>query len=43
MLQMFWALGAIIVGGVSYYYSNLEEDIAYRYVLSLNMGHVTSD
>lgn len=30
MLQMFWAIGAIIVGGVTYYYNNLNEDIAYR-------------
>lgn len=33
MLQMFWAIGAIIVGGVAYYYSNNEGTVAYRYVL----------
>lgn len=31
MLQMFWAIGAIIVGGVTYYYEDLESDLAYRY------------
>jgi hypothetical protein len=30
MLQMFWAIGAIIVGGVTYYYNDLESDLAYR-------------
>jgi SP family general alpha glucoside:H+ symporter-like MFS transporter len=30
MLQMFWAIGAIIVGGVTYYYNDLETDVAYR-------------
>jgi SP family general alpha glucoside:H+ symporter-like MFS transporter len=33
MLQMFWALGAIIVGGVTYHYNSLDHDQAYRYVL----------
>lgn len=31
MLQMFWALGAIIVGGVTYYYNPKEGESAYRY------------
>jgi hypothetical protein len=31
MLQMFWAIGAIIVGGVAFYYNELDSDIAYRY------------
>jgi SP family general alpha glucoside:H+ symporter-like MFS transporter len=31
MLQMFWAIGAIIVGGVTYYYNDLDTDEAYRY------------
>ena len=31
MLQMFWAIGAIIVGGVTYYYNDLDSDLAYRY------------
>ncbi|KAL1867509.1 hypothetical protein Daus18300_006353 [Diaporthe australafricana] len=35
MLQMFWAIGAIIVGGVTYYYNNLNEDIAYRVPIAL--------
>lgn len=33
MLQMFWAFGAIIVGGVTYHYNPLREATAYRYVL----------
>jgi SP family general alpha glucoside:H+ symporter-like MFS transporter len=32
MLQMFWAIGAIIVGGVTYYYSSKTGSKAYRYV-----------
>ena len=31
MLQMFWALGAIIVGGVTYRYNKVNHDSAYRY------------
>lgn len=31
MLQMFWALGAIIVGGVTYFYNNKDGESAYRY------------
>lgn len=30
MLQMFWAIGAIIVGGATFYYNKLDQDIAYR-------------
>jgi SP family general alpha glucoside:H+ symporter-like MFS transporter len=31
MLQMFWAIGAIIVGGVAFYYNGIEDDpVAYR-------------
>lgn len=33
MLQMFWAIGSIIVNGVAYHYNGLEEKAAYRYVL----------
>lgn len=33
MLQMFWAIGAIIVGGVCYAYNEVDDDVAYRYVL----------
>lgn len=32
MLQMFWAIGAIIVGGVAYHYSFIKTTDAYRYV-----------
>lgn len=33
MLQMFWAIGAIIVGGVTYHYNTLDDPSAYRYIL----------
>jgi SP family general alpha glucoside:H+ symporter-like MFS transporter len=33
MLQMFWAIGAIIVGGVAYSYQGRLDDSAYRYVV----------
>jgi SP family general alpha glucoside:H+ symporter-like MFS transporter len=33
MLQMFWAIGSIIVGAVTYKYQHLDDDAAYRYVL----------
>jgi SP family general alpha glucoside:H+ symporter-like MFS transporter len=32
MLQMFWAIGAIIVGGITYHYNAKLDDSAYRYV-----------
>ncbi|KAJ0120150.1 maltose permease mal61 [Diaporthe amygdali] len=35
MLQMFWAIGSIIVGGVTYHYNNFNEDIAYRIPIAL--------
>ncbi|KAK7699143.1 hypothetical protein SLS64_011920 [Diaporthe eres] len=35
MLQMFWAIGAIIVGGATFYYNKLDEDIAYRVPIAL--------
>jgi len=35
MLQMFWALGAIIVGGVTYFYNNKEGESAYRIPIAL--------
>ena len=41
MLQMFWAIGAIIVGGVTYRYANVDSADAYRYVflhISLNLS-----
>ena len=30
MLQMFWAIGAMIVGGVTYHYQSIDDPIAYR-------------
>lgn len=36
MLQMFWAIGAIIVTGVTYKYNTRRDDAAYRYILSLD-------
>lgn len=33
MLQMFWAIGAIIVGAVTYVYNTKEGESAFRYVL----------
>lgn len=39
MLQMFWAIGAIIVGGVTYGYNTLDHPNAYRYM----PFHITSD
>ena len=35
MLQMFWAIGSIIVGAVTYHYSTNNTEAAYRYVLML--------
>lgn len=32
MLQMFWAIGSIIVTGVTYHYNTMESAKAYRYV-----------
>ena len=32
MLQMFWAIGAIIVGAVTYVYNTKEDQSAFRYV-----------
>lgn len=32
MLQMFWAIGAIIVGAVTYVYNEIDDPIAFRYV-----------
>lgn len=38
MLQMFWAIGSIIVGAVAYVYNPIIEPRAYKYVLV----HITS-
>ncbi|KKY29357.1 putative maltose permease mal61 [Diaporthe ampelina] len=35
MLQMFWAIGSIIVGGVTFHYNKLDNDIAYRIPIAL--------
>lgn len=35
MLQMFWAIGSIIVGAVTYCYKNVDDSSAYKYVPTL--------
>jgi SP family general alpha glucoside:H+ symporter-like MFS transporter len=32
MLQMFWAIGSIIVGGITYHYQSRSDSTAYRFV-----------
>jgi len=34
MLQMFWAIGSIIVGGITYHYQSRDDPSAYRFVRS---------
>lgn len=34
MLQMFWAIGSIIVGGITYHYQSMDSDDSYRFVRS---------
>jgi SP family general alpha glucoside:H+ symporter-like MFS transporter len=34
MLQMFWAIGSIIVGGITYHYQSKDSPEAYRFVRS---------
>lgn len=34
MLQMFWAIGSIIVGGITYHYQSKTDSSAYRFVRS---------
>jgi SP family general alpha glucoside:H+ symporter-like MFS transporter len=34
MLQMFWAIGSIIVGGITYHYQSRRDSTAYRFVRS---------
>ena len=34
MLQMFWAIGSIIVGGITYHYQSMDSDKSYRFVRS---------
>ena len=44
MLQMFWAIGSIIVGAVTYRYNKLHNPSAYRYVLiSVNVKTWTDE
>lgn len=38
MLQMFWAIGSIIVGGVTYAYQDRNDSMAYRYVQTVPRG-----
>ena len=38
MLQMFWAIGSIIVGGITYHYQSKEDPSAYRFVRSHRCG-----
>ncbi|KIV78303.1 hypothetical protein PV11_10032 [Exophiala sideris] len=35
MLQMFWAIGSIIVGGITYHYQSMDNDKAYRVPIAL--------
>ncbi|KAF2228089.1 MFS transporter [Elsinoe ampelina] len=35
MLQMFWAIGAIIVGGITYHYQSFDDPSAYRVPIAL--------
>ncbi|KAF1364036.1 sugar transporter [Lizonia empirigonia] len=35
MLQMFWAIGAIIVGGVTFHYNSIDNPVAYRIPIAL--------
>ncbi|KAI3394119.1 hypothetical protein diail_3202 [Diaporthe ilicicola] len=35
MLQMFWAIGSIIVGGATFYYNKIDADVAYRVPIAL--------
>lgn len=41
MLQMFWAIGAIIVGGVTYHYNTRLDSSAYRYIHSPTHTHIS--
>jgi SP family general alpha glucoside:H+ symporter-like MFS transporter len=43
MLQMFWAIGAIIVGGVTYHYNTKDDASAYRYVLFRFTGNSSAN
>ncbi|KAK2760890.1 hypothetical protein FQN54_002130 [Arachnomyces sp. PD_36] len=41
MLQMFWAIGAILVNGVAYHYNPLDEATAYRVPIALQWMFAT--
>jgi SP family general alpha glucoside:H+ symporter-like MFS transporter len=43
MLQMFWAIGAIIVTGVTYKYNGKLDQSAYRYLLSRSTNNCFAD
>lgn len=43
MLQMFWAIGAIIVGGVAFYYQDILDSSAYRYATMDLYGDFLAD
>lgn len=38
MLQMFWAIGAIIVQGVTFNYNSIDAEIAYRSVVAFDVA-----
>lgn len=40
MLQMFWAIGSIIVGGITYHYQSKHNDSSYRFVTLSSRGRV---
>jgi len=40
MLQMFWAIGSIIVGAVTYHYNTFDGDVAYRSVPNFHTSSV---
>lgn len=38
MIQLFWAVGSIIVGGVTYHYEQKSGSVAYRYGPSVTLS-----
>lgn len=40
MLQMFWAIGSIVVGAVTFVYNDVDGSRAWKYVLIRNMGNL---
>lgn len=43
MLQMFWAIGSIIVGAVTYSYHDLDSDYAYKYAYNFPSPYPLAD